>query len=152
MPAPDLRPRPLRSVTALVATSLAVLTIALRLGLFWIFWVSICPGSRTTFKILLKSVGESSQQLNYYGKVYSGLYEFEGHVVPYVRSFPAVLLYVRYMIMFSSGCTARSWGKIQSVSKRRFHGPNPQEEGASGKTIRGLTVFPFCIEGVHNWE
>jgi chitin synthase len=28
-----------------------------------------------------KSVGEGSKQLNY-GKVYSGLYEFEGHVVP----------------------------------------------------------------------
>ncbi|KAH8705177.1 putative chitin synthase [Talaromyces proteolyticus] len=30
-----------------------------------------------------KSVGEGSDQLNY-GKVYSGLYEFEGNVVPYV--------------------------------------------------------------------
>jgi chitin synthase len=30
-----------------------------------------------------KSVGESSDQLNY-GKVYSGLYEFEGNVVPYI--------------------------------------------------------------------
>ncbi|KAF2089355.1 glycosyltransferase family 2 protein [Saccharata proteae CBS 121410] len=30
-----------------------------------------------------KSVGEGSQQLNY-GKVYSGLYEFEGNVVPYI--------------------------------------------------------------------
>ncbi|CAE6439835.1 unnamed protein product, partial [Rhizoctonia solani] len=30
-----------------------------------------------------KSVGEGSKQLNY-GKVYSGLYEFEGHVVPYI--------------------------------------------------------------------
>ncbi|KAH6676274.1 chitin synthase-domain-containing protein [Halenospora varia] len=30
-----------------------------------------------------KSVGESSEQLNY-GKVYSGLYEFEGNVVPYI--------------------------------------------------------------------
>lgn len=30
-----------------------------------------------------KSVGTSSEQLNY-GKVYSGLYEFEGNVVPYV--------------------------------------------------------------------
>jgi chitin synthase len=29
------------------------------------------------------SVGEGSQQLNY-GKVYSGLYEFEGNVVPYI--------------------------------------------------------------------
>ena len=33
--------------------------------------------------LLFKSVGEGSRQLNY-GKVYSGLYEFEGHVVPYV--------------------------------------------------------------------
>ncbi|KIJ57290.1 glycosyltransferase family 2 protein [Sphaerobolus stellatus SS14] len=33
--------------------------------------------------LLFKSVGEGSKQLNY-GKVYSGLYEFEGHVVPYV--------------------------------------------------------------------
>ncbi|KAI1005962.1 Chitin synthase 6 [Podosphaera aphanis] len=30
-----------------------------------------------------KSVGESSEQLNY-GKVYSGLYEYEGNVVPYL--------------------------------------------------------------------
>ncbi|RDW80716.1 hypothetical protein BP5796_05414 [Coleophoma crateriformis] len=30
-----------------------------------------------------KSVGESAEQLNY-GKVYSGLYEFEGNVVPYI--------------------------------------------------------------------
>lgn len=30
-----------------------------------------------------KSVGESNEQLNY-GKVYSGLYEYEGNVVPYI--------------------------------------------------------------------
>ncbi|CAG8549614.1 9528_t:CDS:2 [Diversispora eburnea] len=30
-----------------------------------------------------KSIGEGAQQLNY-GKVYSGLYEYEGHVVPYL--------------------------------------------------------------------
>ncbi|KAF8906646.1 glycosyltransferase family 2 protein [Mucidula mucida] len=33
--------------------------------------------------LLFKSVGEASKALNY-GKVYSGLYEFEGHVVPYM--------------------------------------------------------------------
>ncbi|CAG8767741.1 4367_t:CDS:1, partial [Acaulospora colombiana] len=33
--------------------------------------------------LAFKSVGEGSQQLNY-GKVYSGLYEYEGHVVPYI--------------------------------------------------------------------
>ncbi|KAI5116392.1 hypothetical protein M0805_005329 [Coniferiporia weirii] len=33
--------------------------------------------------LLFKSIGEGSKQLNY-GKVYSGLYEFEGHVVPYI--------------------------------------------------------------------
>ncbi|KAH7905136.1 glycosyltransferase family 2 protein [Hygrophoropsis aurantiaca] len=33
--------------------------------------------------LLFKSVGEGSKQINY-GKVYSGLYEFEGHVVPYM--------------------------------------------------------------------
>ncbi|TDL30141.1 chitin synthase [Rickenella mellea] len=33
--------------------------------------------------LLFKSVGEGARQLNY-GKVYSGLYEFEGHVVPYI--------------------------------------------------------------------
>ncbi|KAJ8594536.1 hypothetical protein M405DRAFT_480198, partial [Rhizopogon salebrosus TDB-379] len=33
--------------------------------------------------LLFKSVGEGSKQLNC-GKVYSGLYEFEGHVVPYM--------------------------------------------------------------------
>ncbi|EIW83186.1 glycosyltransferase family 2 protein [Coniophora puteana RWD-64-598 SS2] len=33
--------------------------------------------------LMFKSIGEGSQKLNY-GKIYSGLYEFEGHVVPYV--------------------------------------------------------------------
>ncbi|KAI7866136.1 chitin synthase [Spinellus fusiger] len=33
--------------------------------------------------LMCKSIGEGSKQLNY-GKVYSGLYECEGHVVPYV--------------------------------------------------------------------
>ncbi|PWN35402.1 uncharacterized protein FA14DRAFT_189370 [Meira miltonrushii] len=33
--------------------------------------------------LMFKSIAEGSKQLNY-GKVYSGLYEFEGHVVPYV--------------------------------------------------------------------
>ncbi|KAI0650874.1 chitin synthase [Trametes meyenii] len=33
--------------------------------------------------LLYKAIGEGSKQLNY-GKVYSGLYEFEGHVVPYI--------------------------------------------------------------------
>lgn len=33
--------------------------------------------------LMFKSVAEGSKQLNY-GKVYSGLYEFEGHVVPYI--------------------------------------------------------------------
>ncbi|KAG2185213.1 hypothetical protein INT44_002003 [Umbelopsis vinacea] len=33
--------------------------------------------------LMFKSIGEGSKQLNY-GKVYSGLYEFEGHVVPYI--------------------------------------------------------------------
>ncbi|KAI0043471.1 glycosyltransferase family 2 protein [Auriscalpium vulgare] len=33
--------------------------------------------------LLFKSIGDGSRQLNY-GKVYSGLYEFEGHVVPYM--------------------------------------------------------------------
>jgi chitin synthase len=32
---------------------------------------------------MFKSIGDGSKQLNY-GKVYSGLYEHEGHVVPYV--------------------------------------------------------------------
>jgi chitin synthase len=36
--------------------------------------------------LVFKSIGEGSQKLNY-GKVYSGLYEFEGHVVPYVVHF-----------------------------------------------------------------
>lgn len=31
--------------------------------------------------LLFKSIGEGSKQLNY-AKVYSGLYEFQGHVVP----------------------------------------------------------------------
>ncbi|EKM60048.1 glycosyltransferase family 2 protein [Phanerochaete carnosa HHB-10118-sp] len=33
--------------------------------------------------LLFKSIGEGSKALNY-GKIYSGLYEFEGHVVPYI--------------------------------------------------------------------
>lgn len=33
--------------------------------------------------LMFKSVGEGAKQLNY-GKVYSGLYECEGHVVPYI--------------------------------------------------------------------
>jgi chitin synthase len=33
--------------------------------------------------LMFKSIGEGSKQLNY-GKVYSGLYEHEGHVVPYI--------------------------------------------------------------------
>ncbi|KAL0070282.1 hypothetical protein AAF712_002774 [Marasmius tenuissimus] len=33
--------------------------------------------------LLFKSIGEGSKAINY-GKVYSGLYEFEGHVVPYM--------------------------------------------------------------------
>ncbi|CAO3578557.1 unnamed protein product [Absidia cylindrospora] len=36
-----------------------------------------------TEPFMFKSIGEGSQQLNY-GKVYSGLYQHEGHVVPYV--------------------------------------------------------------------
>lgn len=36
--------------------------------------------------LMFKSVGEGMKALNY-GKIYSGLYEFEGHVVPYVFSF-----------------------------------------------------------------
>ena len=41
--------------------------------------------------LLFKSVGEGSRQINY-GKVYSGLYEFEGHVVPYVSLYSATPL------------------------------------------------------------
>lgn len=33
--------------------------------------------------LMFKSIGEGSKKLNY-GKIYSGLYEYEGHVVPYV--------------------------------------------------------------------
>ncbi|CAM0140353.1 unnamed protein product [Umbelopsis sp. WA50703] len=33
--------------------------------------------------LMFKSIGEGSKQLNY-GKIYSGLYEHEGHVVPYI--------------------------------------------------------------------
>lgn len=33
--------------------------------------------------LMFKSIGEGSKQLNY-GKVYAGLYEHEGHVVPYI--------------------------------------------------------------------
>jgi chitin synthase len=40
--------------------------------------------------LLFKSIGDGSKQLNY-AKVYSGLYEFEGHVVPYVAGLRFVL-------------------------------------------------------------
>ncbi len=49
--------------------------------------------------LLFKSVGEGSRQINY-GKVYSGLYEFEGHVVPYV------LWFVRFQQLFSNESTS----------------------------------------------
>ena len=39
------------------------------------------PSKRNAEPLMFKSIGEGSQKLNY-GKVYSGLYEFEGHVVP----------------------------------------------------------------------
>ncbi|KAF8552197.1 glycosyltransferase family 2 protein [Imleria badia] len=41
------------------------------------------PAARNSEPLMFKSIGEGSQKLNY-GKVYSGLYEFEGHVVPYL--------------------------------------------------------------------
>ncbi|KAI8985921.1 chitin synthase-domain-containing protein [Pilobolus umbonatus] len=33
--------------------------------------------------LMFKSIGEGSKQLNY-GKVYSGVYQYEGHIVPYI--------------------------------------------------------------------
>ncbi|KAG9316830.1 chitin synthase-domain-containing protein [Chiua virens] len=41
------------------------------------------PAARNAEPLMFKSIGQGSQKLNY-GKVYSGLYEFEGHVVPYL--------------------------------------------------------------------
>ncbi|KAI8379313.1 chitin synthase-domain-containing protein [Radiomyces spectabilis] len=41
------------------------------------------PDTDDPESLMFKSIGEGSKQLNY-GKVYSGLYEHEGHVVPYV--------------------------------------------------------------------
>jgi chitin synthase len=49
--------------------------------------------------LLFKSVGEGSRALNY-GKVYSGLYEFEGHVVPY-GSFVLILRILAADVIFS---------------------------------------------------
>ena len=43
--------------------------------------LGVDPVARNAEPLMFKSVGEGSQKLNY-GKVYSGLYEFEGHVVP----------------------------------------------------------------------
>ncbi|KAG6335389.1 hypothetical protein ID866_3703 [Astraeus odoratus] len=43
----------------------------------------IDPATNNPEPLMFKSIGEGSQKLNY-GKVYSGLYEFEGHVVPYM--------------------------------------------------------------------
>lgn len=56
--------------------------------------------------LMFKSIGEGSRQLNY-GKVYSGLYEFEGHVVPCVfcpvlESF-CLLKSVRYIVVVKVG-------------------------------------------------
>ncbi|KAH7888944.1 glycosyltransferase family 2 protein [Phlebopus sp. FC_14] len=45
--------------------------------------LGIDPVSNNPEPFMFKSIGEGSQKLNY-GKVYSGLYEFEGHVVPYI--------------------------------------------------------------------
>lgn len=39
------------------------------------------PVTNNPEALMFKSIGEGAQKLNY-GKVYSGLYEFEGHVVP----------------------------------------------------------------------
>ena len=56
--------------------------------------------------LLFKSVGEGSKALNY-GKIYSGLYEFEGHVVPCVfllSLFDDVLTaFDRYMVVVKVG-------------------------------------------------
>ena len=57
--------------------------------------------------LLFKSVGEGSKALNY-GKIYSGLYEFEGHVVPYVlalRCIPrcTLICFVRYIVVVKVG-------------------------------------------------
>ena len=57
--------------------------------------------------LLFKSVGEGSKALNY-GKIYSGLYEFEGHVVPYVlalRYIPrcTLICFVRYIVVVKVG-------------------------------------------------
>lgn len=56
--------------------------------------------------LLFKSVGEGSRALNY-GKVYSGLYEFEGHVVPYVLIHvilcPVISHPPRYMVVVKVG-------------------------------------------------
>ncbi|KAG6877249.1 hypothetical protein C0993_009166 [Termitomyces sp. T159_Od127] len=57
--------------------------------------------------LLFKSVGEGSKALNY-GKVYSGLYEFEGHVVPSVYPLQllkdlADIVQSRYMVVVKVG-------------------------------------------------
>jgi len=55
--------------------------------------------------LLFKSVGEGSKALNY-GKVFSGLYEFEGHVVPCVTflvffcEYPSCLLLLLFSFSF----------------------------------------------------
>ncbi|KAL4073788.1 glycosyltransferase family 2 protein [Scleroderma citrinum] len=45
--------------------------------------LGVDPVTNNPEPLMFKSIGEGSQKLNY-GKVYSGLYEFEGHVVPYL--------------------------------------------------------------------
>lgn len=45
--------------------------------------LGVDPAKSNAEALMFKSIGEGSQKLNF-GKVYSGLYEFEGHVVPYL--------------------------------------------------------------------
>jgi chitin synthase len=78
--------------------------------------------------LLFKSIGEGSKQLNY-GKVYSGLYEFEGHVVPYVP--------LSHIQTGLSNIAVDTWSSSRSASQQNVSNPAI----VASATVR----FCYCI-------
>jgi len=78
--------------------------------------------------LMFKSVGEGSQKLNY-GKVYSGLYEFEGHVVLYVLCSIILNLLLRSLYRYLQPWeaefldSARVWSEY-SMKRKEAHAQN----------------------------
>lgn len=73
-------------------------------------------GASTTDNIdplIFRSIGEGSRQINY-GKVYSGLYEYEGHVLPYVVIVSCDTLYASSLDMYRKGESWETFGTKQA--------------------------------------